>query len=53
MGASVVAGIATGRLDRTVRVNVPGGRTIVTVEESGTTWLTGPAAISFYGEFPL
>jgi len=53
MGASVAAGIATGRLDRTVRVNLPGGRTTVTVEESGATWLTGPAAVSFYGEFPL
>ncbi len=52
MGASVAAGVATGRLDRTVQVNVPGGRTSVTVEDDMATWLTGPAAISFFGEWP-
>lgn len=52
MGASVAAGVATGLLNRTVRVNVPGGRTTVTVQEDGATWLTGPAVTSFIGEYP-
>ncbi|MBB5872337.1 diaminopimelate epimerase [Allocatelliglobosispora scoriae] len=50
VGAAALAeaGLHTG----TVKVDVPGGRLTITIDES-TCWLTGPAVLTFTGEITL
>jgi diaminopimelate epimerase len=52
MVATVAAGFATGRLNSRVQVNVPGGRTFVSIEDD-TAWLTGHVEYVFRGTFPI
>lgn len=50
--AVVVAGVLTGRLDRTTRQSWPGGDLVVRWrEDNGRLELTGPAAVVCTGEF--
>ena len=50
--AAVVAAVATGRTDRTVTVALPGGElTIERPADDGPVWMTGPAVVTFAGEW--
>jgi diaminopimelate epimerase len=51
--AAVVAAILRGHCDQEtdISVNLPGGRLIVRWQSSGTILLTGPASVSFTGDF--
>lgn len=49
--ASVVAGIMKGRLDRKVKVTLPGGDLEIQWQENGRVLMTGPAEESFEGEW--
>jgi len=51
MVATVAAGFATGRLQQSVTVSVPGGKTVVRLDGE-TAWLTGPAEYVFHGTWP-
>ena len=50
--AVVVAGVETGRLDRTVRVDLRGGPLDITWREDGRIEMTGPAVFVFDGQWP-
>jgi diaminopimelate epimerase len=47
--AIVVAGVQMGRLERTARVQMPGGTLTVEWRPDGTLWLTGDAELVFEG----
>ena len=47
--AIVVAGVLTGRLERTVQVQMPGGMLEVEWSADDTLWLTGDAVLVFEG----
>lgn len=44
-----VAGFVTGRTDRSVRIDLPGGTLQVEYQENGHVRMTGPAATVFHG----
>jgi len=48
--AAVVGGILTGRLDRRVQVNLPGGRLLVEWAGNNHVYMTGPAEEVFEGK---
>ncbi|HHW41498.1 MAG TPA: diaminopimelate epimerase [Syntrophomonadaceae bacterium] len=47
--AAVVGGVLTGRLDRRVQVNLPGGRLLVEWAANNHVYMTGPAEEVFEG----
>lgn len=49
--AAVVAGVLTGRTERTVAVHLPGGDLHVDWAPSGDVFLTGPAVEVFHGDW--
>lgn len=49
--ASAVAAFLTGRADRSVEVQLPGGSLFIDYLESGEVLMTGPAETVFEGEF--
>lgn len=51
-GASVVAGVLAGLLDRKVTVHLSGGDLEIEWAESGEVYMTGPATEVFSGEWP-
>jgi len=51
--ASVVAGVLAGKLERNVKVHLPGGLLRVNWAESGTVYMEGPAEEVFYGKIEL
>lgn len=51
--ACVVAGVLTGKLERDVKVHLPGGLLRVNWSENGTVYLEGPAEEIYYGETGL
>lgn len=52
-GASVVAGVLAGLLDRKVTVHLIGGDLEIEWAESGEVYMTGPATEVFSGEWPM
>ena len=46
-----VAGFLTGRADREVRIDLPGGRLDIAYREDGKVFMTGPATLAYSGEF--
>ncbi|MDW8799605.1 diaminopimelate epimerase [Clostridium sp. A1-XYC3] len=50
--AAVVASNRLGFTDEKVEVEVPGGRLVIEIEEEGV-YMTGPAVVSFKGEYNL
>ncbi len=51
--ACVVAGVLTGKLERDVKVHLPGGLLRVNWSENGTVYMEGPAEEVFCGEIGL
>ncbi|MEZ6056793.1 MAG: diaminopimelate epimerase [Planctomycetaceae bacterium] len=51
--ASAVAGVLTGRTERTVLCHLPGGDLTLEWAESGEVFMTGPATEVFTGAWPL
>lgn len=51
--ASAVAACLTGRADRSVEMQLPGGSLFIDYLESGEVLMTGPAETVFEGEFPV
>lgn len=51
--AGALAAVATGRTDRAVAVDLPGGRLDLEVEPDGRVWMTGPAETVFSGSYRL
>jgi diaminopimelate epimerase len=47
-----VAGVLTGRLERSARVRLPGGELAIDWADDGHVLLTGPAVEVFRGEWP-
>lgn len=47
-----VAGSLTGRSDRNVAIDLPGGRLEIEYADSGHVFMTGPAVTVFRGEWP-
>lgn len=50
-GAVVVAAFLTGRIDRKVSVELPGGTLEMEYDEAGHVWMAGPAEEVFEGEW--
>lgn len=50
-GAVVVAAYLTGRIDRKVDVELPGGTLEMEYDEAGHVWMAGPAEEVFVGEW--
>jgi diaminopimelate epimerase len=51
--ASAVAAFLTGRAERSVEMQLPGGSLFIDYLESGEVLMTGPAETVFKGEWPL
>jgi len=49
--AVAVAGFLTGRSDRSVNIDLPGGRLSIEYAEDGTVYMTGPAVTVYEGEW--